>query len=929
MTDKNQRGELSQDPASLVLAHVLPVRLMRATLVSTAAAIVVALLYLLGTDSRSTTSYLFAIFVTGGVISAFAGYLASILPRENSGHTLPAGWKRISDLTALSIPGSLTVLLAFGTYLTYGAAPYIAPTVTLGRTLSLLYLPLIATIATLHSIWTKCILWIFAGATYVFAIFLTKTQDQGFVIAIHLALYVATAVVINALASSVMREILKRSEAQELTDERVHLWNDVAVRAHSISTLATSNDILGGVVDATVALGYEIVSICVLNLANRTYRYSHPHGIPEAFLEVDLPLQGISALVLSKRDTVIFNYSDFPNGLPAFKELGLRTTVGVPLWNGGEITAVLAAGSTSERRISGEELTALELLATAGSSALEHQALTSVLMANVTQLHSMLENSPSATIVIDDSRTIILANRRADLLFGYDRQTLVDKSLEDIVVNADQIYTFLDSTSDDNDLKPFRTVIICSDQLEVEVEVSASRLSISDKKLVSLAFRDITEQKRFEARLLDRVNYDEHTGLASRQKLIDDLRKAVARNARARTPVTLVVFELDRYSYLNESLKTPDREKVIREILTRLDNYIRDSDTLARIGDDKFALLAEDLSEANSLDYVRRLLACATDTIYLGENRIQSNASFGVAFASPGVSADTLLQYANSAMLRAKKTGGSNIAFFDEQIIAAATERLEIESDLRDALRLRHFSLAYQPIMDLTDNKVTAAEALIRWNHSERGPIPPNFFIPIAEETGIIVPMGTWVLREACRQLKQWDEHQLAGNQLSISVNVSRYQLQSNQILIDLSSALEDFKIQPNRLTIEITETALLKDAESAFKVIRELAELGIKLAIDDFGTGYSSLSMLTSLPVDVLKIDKSFVDQIGTKTDATIHAILNMSEELGLIVVAEGVEMQSQAERLLELGCHFAQGFLFSKPLNPSEAKDFIIGHS
>ena len=289
--------------------------------------------------------------------------------------------------------------------------------------------------------------------------------------------------------------------------------------------------------------------------------------------------------------------------------------------------------------------------------------------------------------------------------------------------------------------------------------------------------------------------------------------------------------------------------------------------------------------------------------------------------------AETLLQRANSALLMGLTSGQSKITFFDKGQKTAAQKRLHLEDDLTRALREQQFHLEFQPIVDLRTNRIVSAEALMRWNHPDRGTVNPDDFIPVAEETGMIIPIGSWVVRQASRQLAAWVKAGVVDESFSLHFNVSRVQLRSDQIIRDIGLALDDFGLDSQRLSIEITESAFLSDSSAANQIIHKLSDLGVLIAIDDFGTGYSSLSMLTTLPVNILKIDKSFTDQLGTKSQLTIEAIVNMANRLHLTLIAEGIESQAQVERLLELGCHFGQGYRFSRAVPGDDFPDLAIG--
>lgn len=843
----------------------------------------------------------------------------SLAVRERVYATLPERWVSPPRWLTQLIAATCTALVVVATLATGGGLESPSHAGLLGRALTLLYIPLIAFIATLPQLVTKVLLWTSLGVAYLVAVLSeASTGDEAVIIGSHLVLFLAAAIVIHYLATSVHTEINRRSSEQKIVSERARLWNQVANRAHEISMMDDPSAIQKAVIEATITLGYFTATISVIDSENNTFRYVHPHQLPADLVDKDIAMRGMSARVLAARDTVIADYATLDNQVPSFAAMNVRTSVAIPMWSGNEIVAVLLAGSLSPRDVLAEELTALELLATAASSSIEHQKLTFSLAENMTRLHSMVENAPSPMLVVDSEGHTVLANRRCDLLFGYDRDVLVAMPLETFIDDTDPIFILKTLGKEAEEIQPYRTIAHLSDSSRLEIEVSASRIQLSTRDLLAITFRDISQQRKMEAKLIDIASFDQLTGLANKQKMVDELRRSIARHRRTKMPVMLIVFELDRYSYLEKGM--PRREDAIVTIAKRLENYVRNGDLLARIGHDKFALLAEELSDAASLSYVRRLFRCATDPITFDDEPIEATARFGVAFASPDMSAESFLQRANNALIEAARREGSGMVFADESVRLNAEARLLLESDLVQAVKEHQFYLEYQPVVDLTTKAITGAETLLRWHHPKRGAIGPNDFIPVAEETGVIVAIGSWIIREACHQLAVWEHAGVLSDTFTLSVNVSRVQLETEHVVRDVESALSDFGVRDSRLTLEITETAITRDRSAFDKVAEHLSDLGVLLAIDDFGTGYSSLSMLATLPVDVLKIDKSFIDQLGTKTDFALRAIVTMAEHLGLTVISEGVETQEQVESLLNLGCRLAQGYKFSRPISPDD---------
>jgi len=901
--------------------HTLPSWSVYIFLVGFIGSAVEAILYYSGLQTKQLAGSLLAIALSATIIAGAAGNFSVLALREERSRGFSSYWIDLPDSFNLAFLFFSTILLAIGTNLTTGRKSVLID-VTVGTGLSFLYLCQIASVVSIRRLYPKLALGFAIGLCYSLAVMTGRSALNIAGLSIHLMIFATTGIVLGFLSNSIHEEMLKKSNFANLMAARATLWSEIAQKAHQIAEMENSGDIESAVIDATVALGYPVSAIAVLAKDMSTFRYLQPTAaIPRELIDRDLPLSGISSMVVSSRNTQIRDYQSLDNAVPLIKAIELRTTIGIPMWNAGEIVAVLIAGSLSDREIFAEELTALELLAAAGSSALERRSITSSLIAQLIQYTSMIEDAPNPMIVIDENKTIVLANKRMDLLLGYPRKQLTSMNLNDLLADPEPIYALLTQGVPANSSAEFQSVATSSDQNRLEVEVSAAKVRPnSDRDVVAVTFRDITKQRRTEAKLLDLANFDPVTGLATRARLLDELEKAVLRNARTKGTVVLILFELENFEPVSNVRSGHDREHILLAILHDLEDYIRDGDLLARVSENRFAILAEDLSESRTLSYVRQLLTFTTETRYVDEVAVRADATFGIAFAGPAISAETLLQQANSALLKVLTNHESQIAFYSLEQRVAAQRRLQMEDDLRRALREQQFHLEYQPIVNLQTGQIVAAEALIRWDPTGTHSVAPDTFIPVAEDTGIIIPIGTWVIREAVRQMALWRKDKSVFADFSMHLNVSRVQLQSDEILRDITLALEDFQIPSDKLSVEITETALLSDSQTANQIIHKLSELGVKIAIDDFGTGYSSLSMLTTLPIDLVKIDKSFVGQLGATSDLTVEAIVNMANRLNLAIVAEGIESPEQAEKLKSFGCNYGQGFMFSRSVRPEQ---------
>jgi diguanylate cyclase (GGDEF)-like protein len=438
----------------------------------------------------------------------------------------------------------------------------------------------------------------------------------------------------------------------------------------------------------------------------------------------------------------------------------------------------------------------------------------------------------------------------------------------------------------------------------------------------SLALTD----SKMAAAMQHQVLHDALTDLPNRTLFLDRLEHALARARREVGSMTGVLFiDLDRFKNVNDSLGHEAGDQLLVQLGRRLRGSIREVDTPARLGGDEFAVLVEGVAELNDVIIVaQRIRDNLRQPVTIGGNEIFSNPSIGVATSSDGrEAASELLRNADTAMYRAKETGTRPCVVFEPTMHAAVMRRLELDADLARAVERNEFELHYQPVVRLEGETIDGAEALVRWRHPVKGLIPPAEFIGVAEETGQIVALGRWVLQEAIRQATEWRATLPDRGHLSLSVNVSARQLQDPDLLGQLRRMLYESEFDPADLVLEITESVLMKDMAGTVARLRELKQLGLRLAIDDFGTGYSSLGYLRHFPVDVLKIDRAFVDDIaeGTEQSAVARAIIGLSDALHLTTVAEGIETAGQLRLLRALGCELGQGYYFSPPL---QAKAF-----
>ena len=440
-------------------------------------------------------------------------------------------------------------------------------------------------------------------------------------------------------------------------------------------------------------------------------------------------------------------------------------------------------------------------------------------------------------------------------------------------------------------------------------------------------YRDVTERKALEEQLRHQAFHDVLTGLANRSLFLDRLGHALARAVRGAKPTAVLYLDLDDFKAVNDRLGHAEGDRLLVAVAERLRSATRAGDTVARLGGDEFAVIIEETETIQADQAARRILETLAPPFDLSGREVMARASIGIAIqVADDVDADELLRRADIAMYAAKGRGGDSHLTYEPLLYDATVARMELKADLRGALERGELHVAYQPIVDLDSGVITGSEALMRWEHPERGAIQPIEFIPLAEENGLILDLGRWILETACRQTRAWQtETGQAG--LSIAINLSGRQIADPNLVSDVRRALSASELDPRTLTLEITESVLIHDVEATVTAFRALKALGIRLAIDDFGTGYSSLSYLRQFPIDTLKIDRSFVNSLDESADsqALVRSILNLSSTLRLEAVAEGIETTEQHQVLRLLGAQRGQGYLFARPMRPDALGDLL----
>jgi diguanylate cyclase (GGDEF)-like protein/PAS domain S-box-containing protein len=537
----------------------------------------------------------------------------------------------------------------------------------------------------------------------------------------------------------------------------------------------------------------------------------------------------------------------------------------------------------------------------------------------------LVQHSSDAILVTGRSGEIRYATPSIERIVGFPSDELMGRSLLDVTPRGDVEAVAAALSEVDGSPRSEEWTLLHRDRTTVPVEALLARWGENDQgEGVLLNLRDVRERKALEDQLRHRAFHDELTGLANRALFEDRLTHALARARRHGGRVAVLFFDLDDFKPVNDALGHAAGDTLLKEVARRLAECLRASDTGARVGGDEFAVLLEDPSMRDDInDVADRLLEAMGRPLVVDDRELFPSASIGVAFDEGGTTTATdLLRDADVAMYAAKRSGKGRVARFEPTMRTVAVDRLHLRADLERAVERDELTLLYQPIVQLDSGAVISVEALARWQHPLRGLLDPDSFIPLAEESGLIVAIGRHLLRRACREAAEWRGAAGLPSDVSVSVNLSARQLHHPDLVADVRAALADSGLSPGRLLLEVTENVLIDDAALAVEQLQELRALGVRIALDDFGTGYSSLGYVRRFPLDELKIDRSFVDRIAQADgdSALVRTIATLAEQLGLRLVAEGIEREEQVAALQMMHCELGQGFLFARPLE-SEA--------
>jgi len=550
---------------------------------------------------------------------------------------------------------------------------------------------------------------------------------------------------------------------------------------------------------------------------------------------------------------------------------------------------------------------------------------------------SIFENTGTATVIAEAGETILLANSTFIDFSATPRQEIENrKSWLDFLDDSSRLRITVE-ISETRQVKTeisdapaiYEAVFVTAKGDRRNVLISSAHITGSERKVIS--FADVTRLKEAEKQITHQAFHDALTDLPNRALFMEHLRMAMKRSRRRSGYNFAVLYmDIDRFKVINESLGHNIGDQLLQAFSKRLRKALRDIDNLARFGGDEFVILLEDIESSDfALKVVQRLQKELRPPFTFGGHEIYAPASFGIVFDTGQYERpEEIIRDADAAMYHAKEKGRGQFQMFDPQLHAKVRELHQLETDLRRSIDRDEFELHYQPIVSMDSGAVIGFEALIRWNHPTRGLISPDTFIPIAEETGLIIPIGRWVLKEACWDLMRWQKRMQHRHPLFMSVNISSKQFLRTNLLEEIQQILSESGLPPEQLKLEITETALMENTDETLSLIEQLKKSGIKIVIDDFGTGYSSMSYLQQLPIDTLKVDRSFISKMSSVSDENkkiVETIIALAYELKMNVVAEGVETREQHSVLSGMKCQLAQGYLFSRPLHKEQMEELL----
>ncbi|WP_419392583.1 EAL domain-containing protein [Cytobacillus praedii] len=675
-----------------------------------------------------------------------------------------------------------------------------------------------------------------------------------------------------------------------------------------------------------------------------TFAYPDIEGI------VGSSLENMKQLAKKQVDTIfVYDCMARKRFAPDFTEKELAMLQSISTANGFFAYGEIAGGNTKKPQLLGHALTYLALSENNGQKQLNRKLTFKytppVYLKNATALTHLMQATHNDFYLLNESLKVSeqyyesLFNTNTDLVFstdlngqiknvnpafektlGYSKDEIIGKSAMRLINSEDVPKVRMHFSKALKGKEQYYNVDIQSSSGETNLfQIKNIPIIVNDECVGIYGIgRNITEQKKIEDKITELAYYDHDTGLPNRVKFTKQLVQMLSRAKKKKRMLAVLSIDIDRFKLINDSLGHFAGDMVLKELAYRIEKALPSGSYIGRFGGDKFTVvLSKDVDVEEVMKASKMILQEISKPVGHKGQDFYVTASIGVSlYPEDGQDEHSLLKNADIATNRSKNQGGNRITFFSNEMNDQAITRLELESYLRRALQKKEFYLMYQPLIDLETGEIFGSEALIRWNHPKLGLVSPADFIPLAEETGLIEEIGSWVLRTACMQNKKW---QLLGyDSISVSVNVSAFQFQQPGFLKEVKRALNDSKLEPHYLTLELTESTMLKNVDYSIDTMKSLQNLGVKVSIDDFGTGYSSLSYLKNLPINTLKIDRSFINNLRVNTSdiAIVKAIITMGHGLAVKVLAEGVETKEQIELLKELKCHYAQGFYIHKPL-------------
>lgn len=550
------------------------------------------------------------------------------------------------------------------------------------------------------------------------------------------------------------------------------------------------------------------------------------------------------------------------------------------------------------------------------------------------RFRALVQNSSDVILIADADTTIRYASPAADAVLGIGADELRGRRIIDLTHPDDAaiahrfFVALLERAPGAPVVQEWRLARPDGTSLWTE-NTGTNLLSEPTVAGIVLNARDISERRTLQARLTHQAFHDELTRLANRALFLNRVSHAVIRAPRSRHPAAVLFLDLDDFKKVNDSLGHAVGDELLVAAAARVTTCVRPGDTIARLGGDEFAVLLEDVNDMTDVEQVAERISAALRAPFRASGRdVFIGVSIGIASVNLGDSPDDVLRNADLAMYFAKQQTKGHYAIYAREMHDRVMERLEMEADLRRAVTANDFLLEYQPIVHLATGEVYGAEALVRWRHPSQGVIPPGRFVELAEETGLIIPIGRAVLHEACARARDWRARYPGRRQIQMSVNLSGRHFQEASLVDDVGDALRDSGLEPWALTLEITESVLMQRSKTTLEQLRALKGLGINLAIDDFGTGYSSLGYLQQFPIDVLKIDRTFVEAVGNNEEDPVlaRAIIALGRTLDIETVAEGIERTEQRDGLRSMGCTFGQGFLFARPMSAADFATLVL---